>query len=169
MANGSGFAETLARPKTTQSHRDHTGQNRIKWRTRCTGATTKERAATRTRRSDLFIIGPGYVVPVHSCPRGRQQTSLGHFLTLRGVNSRNGKNRTLRILRLYSRIGRALAAGGFTHVIAGSNEIFTLVLNGIMNIFTALIYHISPVLIGNILGGTGLFAMLAFGQIQEEM
>jgi formate/nitrite transporter FocA (FNT family) len=38
-----------------------------------------------------------------------------------------------------------------------------------LNIFTALIYHISPVLIGNILGGTGLFAMLAFGQVQEEM
>lgn len=62
-----------------------------------------------------------------------------------------------------------IAAGGFTHVIAGSNEIFTLVLNGDMNIFTALIYHISPVLIGNILGGTGLFAMLAYGQVHEEM
>lgn len=62
-----------------------------------------------------------------------------------------------------------IAAGGFTHVIAGSNEIFTLVFNGEMNIFTALIYHISPVLIGNILGGTGLFAMLAYGQVREEM
>jgi len=62
-----------------------------------------------------------------------------------------------------------IAAGDFTHVIAGSNEIFTLVLNGEMNIFTALIYHISPVLIGNILGGTGLFAMLAYGQVHEEM
>jgi len=62
-----------------------------------------------------------------------------------------------------------IAAGGFTHVIAGSNEIFTLVLNGDMNIFTALIYHISPVLLGNILGGTGLFAMLAYGQVHEEM
>jgi formate/nitrite transporter FocA (FNT family) len=62
-----------------------------------------------------------------------------------------------------------IAAGGFTHVIAGSNEIFALVLNGDMNMFTALIYHISPVLIGNILGGTGLFAMLAYGQVHEEM
>lgn len=62
-----------------------------------------------------------------------------------------------------------IAAGGFTHVIAGSNEIFTLVLDGQMNIFSALIYHIFPVLIGNILGGTGLFAMLAYGQVSEEM
>ena len=64
---------------------------------------------------------------------------------------------------------RVYPAGDFTHVIAGSNEIFTLVLSGEMNIFTALNYHIFPVLLGNILGGTGLFAMLAYGQVHEEM
>ena len=62
-----------------------------------------------------------------------------------------------------------IAAGDFTHVIVGSTEIFNLVVKGEMNIFTALIYHIAPVLIGNILGGTGLFAMLAYGQVHEEM
>ncbi|MGO4999842.1 formate/nitrite transporter family protein [Oceanisphaera sp. W20_SRM_FM3] len=62
-----------------------------------------------------------------------------------------------------------IAAGGFTHVIAGSNEIFTLVLNGEITLFSGLVYHIFPVLIGNILGGTGLFAMLAYGQVHEEM
>ena len=62
-----------------------------------------------------------------------------------------------------------IAVGDFTHVIAGSNEIFNLVLTGEMGILTALIYHISPVLIGNIIGGTGLFAMLAYGQIHDEM
>ncbi|WP_341582504.1 formate/nitrite transporter family protein [Marinobacter metalliresistant] len=62
-----------------------------------------------------------------------------------------------------------IAAGDFTHVIAGSNEIFTLVLSGEMSVFNALIYHISPVLIGNIIGGTGLFAMLAYAQVHEEM
>ncbi|MFN2361138.1 MAG: formate/nitrite transporter family protein [Marinobacter sp.] len=62
-----------------------------------------------------------------------------------------------------------IAAGDFTHVIAGSTEVFALVLNGDMNILTALTYHIAPVLIGNIVGGTGLFAMLAYGQVHEEM
>ena len=62
-----------------------------------------------------------------------------------------------------------IAVAGFTHVIAGSNEIFFLVLNDDMNILTALTYHILPVLIGNVLGGTGLFAMLAHGQVHEEM
>ncbi|MEH6688388.1 MAG: formate/nitrite transporter family protein [Halopseudomonas sabulinigri] len=62
-----------------------------------------------------------------------------------------------------------IAVAGFTHVIAGSNEIFFLVLSGDMNILTALTYHILPVLIGNVLGGTGLFAMLAHGQVHEEI
>jgi formate/nitrite transporter FocA (FNT family) len=61
-----------------------------------------------------------------------------------------------------------ISAGSFTHVIAGSNEVFSLVLNGEMTIITALIYHIGPMLIGNIIGGTGLFAMLAYGQIHQE-
>ncbi|WP_324753255.1 formate/nitrite transporter family protein [Roseovarius sp. Pro17] len=62
-----------------------------------------------------------------------------------------------------------IAAGGFTHVVAGSNEIFNLVLIGEMNIFTAFINHIFPMLIGNILGGTGLFALLAYGQVKQEL
>ncbi|MGV8900489.1 MAG: hypothetical protein ACOH2B_14805 [Burkholderiaceae bacterium] len=56
-----------------------------------------------------------------------------------------------------------IAAGGFTHVVAGSNEIFNLVLIGEMNILTAFVNHIFPILIGNTVGGTGLFAMLAYG------
>lgn len=62
-----------------------------------------------------------------------------------------------------------IAAGEFTHVIAGSNEIFSLVLNGEMPFLTALSDHIGPMLIGNIIGGTGLFAMLAYGQVKQEM
>ncbi|GGP49292.1 formate dehydrogenase [Shewanella algicola] len=62
-----------------------------------------------------------------------------------------------------------IAAGEFTHVIAGSNEIFTLVLNGELHFVTALSLHIGPMLLGNIIGGTGLFAMLAYGQVRQEM
>lgn len=62
-----------------------------------------------------------------------------------------------------------IAAGDFTHVVAGSNEIFTLVWNGELNIFTGFTHHIFPMLIGNIIGGTGLFAMLAYGQVHDEI
>jgi formate-nitrite transporter family protein len=62
-----------------------------------------------------------------------------------------------------------IAAGKFTHVVAGSNEIFNLVLIGEMGIVSAFTNHIFPILIGNIIGGTGLFAMLAYGQVSKEM
>jgi len=62
-----------------------------------------------------------------------------------------------------------IAAGEFTHVIAGSNEIFSLVLLGEISIVTAFVNHIGPTLIGNIVGGTGLFAVLAYGQVREEI
>ncbi len=62
-----------------------------------------------------------------------------------------------------------IAAGGFTHVVAGSNEIFNLVLIGESSILTAFTGDILPVLVGNVVGGTGLFAMLAYGQVHREM
>ncbi len=62
-----------------------------------------------------------------------------------------------------------IAAGEFTHVIAGSNEIFSLVAIGEINILTAFTHHILPVFIGNVIGGTGLFAVLSYGQVSQEM
>lgn len=62
-----------------------------------------------------------------------------------------------------------IAAAGFTHVVVGSNEIFNLVLIGEMSIFTAFLNHISPMLAGNIIGGTGLFALLAYAQVHQEV
>ncbi len=62
-----------------------------------------------------------------------------------------------------------IAAGGFTHVVAGSNEMFVLVLAGELSVITAFTAHIIPALLGNILGGTGLFALLAYGQVRSEM
>jgi formate/nitrite transporter FocA (FNT family) len=62
-----------------------------------------------------------------------------------------------------------IAAGEFTHVIAGSNEIFSLVAIGEIHILTAFTHHILPVLVGNVIGGTGLFAVLSYGQVSQEM
>lgn len=62
-----------------------------------------------------------------------------------------------------------IAAGGFTHVIAGSAEMFLLVIDGRMPAFDALAYHLLPTFAGNVIGGTGLFAMLAYGQIHAEI
>ncbi|PJJ85480.1 formate/nitrite transporter FocA (FNT family) [Brevirhabdus pacifica] len=62
-----------------------------------------------------------------------------------------------------------IAAGGLTHVVAGSAEAFLLVFNGEMGVFDAAFTLILPTFIGNVLGGTGLFALLAYAQVEEEL
>ncbi|KHK92751.1 transporter (formate/nitrite transporter family protein) [Novosphingobium malaysiense] len=62
-----------------------------------------------------------------------------------------------------------IAAGEFTHVIAGSTEMFLLVVDGRMGIVQAFADHLVPTFAGNVIGGTGLFAMLAYGQIHAEI
>ena len=62
-----------------------------------------------------------------------------------------------------------IALGEFPHVIAGSTEAFLLVLAREMSIVAAMTDFIGPALVGNIIGGTGLFALLAYGQVKLEM
>lgn len=61
-----------------------------------------------------------------------------------------------------------IGVGGFTHVIAGSTELFMLLLAGEVGL-----PHASALLVatlcGNIAGGTGLFALLAYGQVVSEI
>jgi formate/nitrite transporter FocA (FNT family) len=62
-----------------------------------------------------------------------------------------------------------IAAGGFTHVVAGSMEAFMLALNGSLGFWAMLGEFFVPVLIGNIIGGTALFALLAYAQVMQEI
>ena len=62
-----------------------------------------------------------------------------------------------------------IAAGDFTHVVAGSVEMAVLMLQGSLNISGAVFGFFLPVLAGNIVGGTGIFALMAWGQVKEEM
>lgn len=61
-----------------------------------------------------------------------------------------------------------IAIGNFTHVIAGSTELFLLVMQGEVSVMQT-ISLIAATLIGNIAGGTGLFALLAHGQVAHEI
>lgn len=63
----------------------------------------------------------------------------------------------------------AIAVGGFSHVVAGSGEAWLLALSGQTSFAAALGGYILPALIGNIIGGTGLFAVLAHGQVRPEI
>ncbi len=62
-----------------------------------------------------------------------------------------------------------IAAGGFSHVVAGSAEAWLLMLAGERNFAQAAGGFILPALIGNIIGGTGLFAVVAHGQVRDEI
>lgn len=61
-----------------------------------------------------------------------------------------------------------IAMGGFTHVIAGSAEMFLLMLTGEVGA-PGVAALLGATLMGNILGGTGLFALLAYGQVAQEI
>jgi formate/nitrite transporter FocA (FNT family) len=62
-----------------------------------------------------------------------------------------------------------IAAGDFTHVIAGSVEMAYLLVQGMLQPYGAVFGFFLPVLAGNVLGGTAIFALLAFGQVRNEL
>jgi formate/nitrite transporter FocA (FNT family) len=62
-----------------------------------------------------------------------------------------------------------IAAGGFAHIVAGSVEAFLLVANGQLGVWAMLTEFTVPVLAGNIVGGTVLFAVLSYAQVMQEI
>ena len=62
-----------------------------------------------------------------------------------------------------------IAIGGFDHVVAGSVEAAYLVFTGAQTTFDAVTHFFLPTLLGNMLGGTALFTLLAYGQIRSEL
>ena len=70
--------------------------------------------------------------------------------------------------QLITLITYLIGLGHFTHIIAGSVEAFLLLVNGMMGAGT-LFAFIVPTLLGNIIGGTALFAVLAYAQVMKEI
>lgn len=55
------------------------------------------------------------------------------------------------------------------HVVAGSVEALTLVFSGHMAFADALVGFYIPALLGNVLGGAALFALISYGQVAREL
>jgi formate-nitrite transporter family protein len=70
---------------------------------------------------------------------------------------------------LITLITYVIGLGHFTHIIAGSVEAFMLAANGTMGVGTLVFGFIAPTLLGNIIGGTALFALLAYAQVMKEI
>ncbi len=62
-----------------------------------------------------------------------------------------------------------IAIGGFAHIVAGSLEVFMLVIAGQVGIWHMIGGFAIPVLVGNIIGGTVLFALIAYAQVAKEV
>lgn len=62
-----------------------------------------------------------------------------------------------------------IAIGDFTHVVVGSCEIFLLAWTGQGAIGQMMLGNVLPTLIGNVIGGTVLFAVIAWAQIRREL
>ncbi|HWE99095.1 MAG TPA: formate/nitrite transporter family protein [Caulobacteraceae bacterium] len=62
-----------------------------------------------------------------------------------------------------------IAASGFAHVIVGASEAFFAAIAGRITWPEAFTGYIAPTLAGNVVGGTGLFALLSYGQVAQEI
>lgn len=61
-----------------------------------------------------------------------------------------------------------IAAGDFTHIIAGSVEMALLIVTGELQILDAVSRFFLPVLAGNVVGGTAIFTMMIYGQTKRD-
>jgi len=62
-----------------------------------------------------------------------------------------------------------IAAGDFTHVVAGSVEMAVLIWTGDLSVLQGISAFFVPVLVGNIVGGTAIFALMAWVQFRAEV
>lgn len=71
--------------------------------------------------------------------------------------------------RIVALITYLIGVGGFAHIISGSVYAFLLVANGDMSVVSMVGGFTLPVLLGNIVGGTLLFALLSHAQVMKEI
>jgi formate/nitrite transporter FocA (FNT family) len=62
-----------------------------------------------------------------------------------------------------------ISLGNFSHIVAGSVEGFMLVFSGDWSFGTMVWMFMVPTLLGNVIGGTALFALISYAQVMEEM
>jgi formate/nitrite transporter FocA (FNT family) len=62
-----------------------------------------------------------------------------------------------------------IGVGGFAHIVAGSLEAYLLLLSGDLGLTAALGGFAVPALLGNIIGGSALFALMAYAQVRHEI
>jgi formate/nitrite transporter FocA (FNT family) len=94
-----------------------------------------------------------------ACPAGFLIASIAWILP-------NAKGNEFWVIILITYV---IALGQFSHVVAGAAEAWLLMLTGETSFMRAVGGFILPALVGNVIGGTGLFAVVAHGQVRDEI
>jgi formate/nitrite transporter FocA (FNT family) len=122
------------------------------------GTTSAENTAAMLEVSRKVLEQSGWAGLVHAIPAGFFIASIVWMLP---------SSRGFEIFTITA-FAWLIAAGGFSHVVVGSAEVFLLTVNGELGLWTGLVSILLPALVGNVIGGTGLFAFLAYGQTEAE-
>jgi formate/nitrite transporter FocA (FNT family) len=122
------------------------------------GTTTPENTAAMLEVSRKVLEQTGWTGLVHAIPAGFFIASIVWMLP-------SSKGFEIFTITVFAWL---IAAGGFSHVVVGSAEVFLLVIHGELGLWTGLTTILLPALVGNVLGGTVLFAFLAYGQTEAE-
>lgn len=72
-------------------------------------------------------------------------------------------------LKLIVAVTYVVGIAGFSHSIVGSVEAFLLLFNGEVGVRQAVLELIAPAVAGNLVGGAGLFALLAHAQVRSDV
>jgi formate/nitrite transporter FocA (FNT family) len=122
------------------------------------GTTTPENTAAMLEVSRKVLEQTGWTGMVHAVPAGFFIAAIVWMLP---------SSKGFEIFTIVA-FAWLISAGGFSHVVVGSAEVFLLVIHGELGFWSGLTTILLPALAGNVIGGTGLFAFLAYGQTEAE-
>jgi formate/nitrite transporter FocA (FNT family) len=122
------------------------------------GTTSPENTAAMLEVSRKVLEQSGWTGFVHAIPAGFFIASIVWMLP-------SSKGFEIFTITAFAWL---IAAGGFSHVVVGSAEVFLLTIHGEIGFWAGLTTILLPALAGNVIGGTGLFAFLAYGQTEAE-
>jgi len=77
----------------------------------------------------------------------------------------NARSQSVAVIFVFTYI---LTIAGFSHSIVGSSEAFLLLFAGQTGVAQTLAELVAPAVLGNLVGGAGIFAVLAHGQVRGE-
>ncbi|EZP54648.1 MULTISPECIES: formate/nitrite transporter family protein [Sphingomonas] len=116
------------------------------------------RAAALTISSSITELSAGRTF-VNAIPAGFMIAILAWALP-------NARSQSVLVIVAFTYL---LVIAGFSHSIVGSSEAFLLMFAGRIGVAQTLFALIAPAVLGNLVGGAGIFAVLAHGQVRGEM